>query len=108
MVIVLKENVLHKKRFRDICNDSEHHFLVLASLRKEVFRQLHEYVTAGHFGRRKTYDKIRKYFTGTICTRIYPIGVESALPVGLVKCPIDMVNTNATIQCWLSNGTHWT
>ena len=61
-VIVLKENILYKKRFRDICNDSEHLFLVPASLRKEVFRQLHEYVTAGHLGRRKTYDKIRKRF----------------------------------------------
>ena len=31
-VTVLKENILYKKRFRDICNDSEHLFLVPASL----------------------------------------------------------------------------
>ncbi|MEW8544975.1 MAG: reverse transcriptase domain-containing protein [Candidatus Thiodiazotropha sp.] len=60
--IELKDNMLYKKRLRDIGNDAEYLFLVPEALRKEVFRQLHEYVTAGHLGRRKTYDKIRKRF----------------------------------------------
>ena len=58
----LKDDILYKKRFRDIGNDAEYLFLMPAVLRKEAFRQLHENVTGGHLGRRKTYDKIRKRF----------------------------------------------
>lgn len=60
--IELRDNVLYKRREKDVCNDAEYLFLVPAILRKEVFRQLHEYITAGHLGRRKTYDKIKKRF----------------------------------------------
>ena len=60
--IELKDNILYKKRFRDVGNDAEYLFLMPAVLRKEAFRQLHENVTGGHLGRRKTYDKIRKRF----------------------------------------------
>ena len=61
-IIELKDDILFMKRFRDVGNDAEYLFLVLEALRKEVFRQLHECVTAGHLGRRKTYDKIKKRF----------------------------------------------
>ena len=60
--IELKQNILYKKRFRDIGNDAEYLFLMPAVLRKEAFRQLHEGLTGGHLGRRKTYNKIRKRF----------------------------------------------
>ena len=60
--IVIKDNILYKKRLRDVGNDAEYLILVPKVLRKEVFRQLHEYITAGHLGRRKTYDKIKKRF----------------------------------------------
>ena len=60
--IELKDNVLYKIRERDVGNDAEYLFLVPVILRKETFKQLHEYITAGHLGRRKTYDKIRKRF----------------------------------------------
>ena len=60
--IELKDDILYKKRFRDVGNDAEYLFLMPAVLRKEAFRQLHENVTGGHLGRRKTYDKIRKRF----------------------------------------------
>ena len=61
-IIELKDDILFMKRFRDVGNDAEYLFLVPEALRKEVFRQLHECVTAGHLGRRKTYDKIKKRF----------------------------------------------
>ena len=60
--IELKDNVLYKRRERDVGNDAEYLFLVPTILRKETFKQLHEYITAGHLGRRKTYDKIKKMF----------------------------------------------
>ena len=60
--IELRDDLLFKKRFRDVGNDAKYLFLMPAVLRKEVFRQLHENVTGGHLGRRKTYDKIRKRF----------------------------------------------
>ena len=60
--IELRDDLLFKKRFRDVGNDAEYLFLMPAVLRNEVFRQLHENVTGGHLGRRKTYDKIRKRF----------------------------------------------
>ena len=60
--IVLRDNILYKKRLRDVGNDAEYLILVPVVLRKEVFRQLHESVTAGHLGRKKTYDKIKKRF----------------------------------------------
>ena len=58
----LKDNILYKKRIRDIDNDAEYLFLMPNILRKEVFHQLHGNITGGHLGRRKTYDKIRKRF----------------------------------------------
>ena len=58
----LKDNILYKKRIRDIGNDAEYLFLMPNILRKEVFHQLHGNITGGHLGRRKTYDKIRKRF----------------------------------------------
>ena len=60
--IELRDDLLFKKRFRDVGNDAEYLFLMPAVLRKEVFRQLHASVTGGHLGRRKTYDKMRKRF----------------------------------------------
>ena len=60
--IVLRDSILYKKRLRDVGNDAEYLFLVPVVLRKEVFRQLHECVTAGNLGRKKTYDKIKKRF----------------------------------------------
>ena len=60
--IELRDDLLFKKRFRDVGNDAEYLFLMPAILRKEVFRQLHANVTGGHLGRCKTYDKIRKRF----------------------------------------------
>ena len=56
--IELKDDILYKKRFRDVGNDAEYLFLMPAVLRKETFRQLHANITGGHLGRRKTYDKI--------------------------------------------------
>ena len=56
------DDILFRKRFRDVGNDAKYLFLVSEALRKEVFRQLHECVTVGHLGRRKTYDKIKKRF----------------------------------------------
>ncbi|MEW8546534.1 MAG: reverse transcriptase domain-containing protein [Candidatus Thiodiazotropha sp.] len=61
-MIELKDEILYKKRFRDVGNDAEYLFLMPAVLRKETFRQLHESTTGGHLGRRKTYDKISKRF----------------------------------------------
>ena len=52
--IELKDDILYKKRFRDVGNDAEYLFLMPAVLRKETFRQLHANVTGGHLGRRKT------------------------------------------------------
>ena len=60
--IELRDDLLFKKRFRDVGYDAKYLFLMPAVLRKEVFRQLHENVIEGHLGRRKTYDKIRKRF----------------------------------------------
>ena len=60
--IELKDDLLFKKRFRDVGNDAEHLILMPAVLRKEVFHQLHASVTGGHLGRRKAYDKMRKRF----------------------------------------------
>ena len=60
--IVIKDNILYKKRLRDVGNDAEYLILVPEVLRREIFRQLHESITAGHLGRRKTYDKIKKRF----------------------------------------------
>ena len=60
--IEVKEDILYKKHFRNIGNDAEYLFIMPAVLRREVFRQLHDNVTGGHLGRRKTYDKIKKRF----------------------------------------------
>ncbi|MCG8078588.1 MAG: DDE-type integrase/transposase/recombinase, partial [Candidatus Thiodiazotropha taylori] len=60
--IELKDNILYKKRFSDVGNDVEYLLLMPAVLRKEAFRQLHENITGGHLGRRKTYVKIRNRF----------------------------------------------
>ena len=60
--IELRDDLLFKKRFRDVGNDAEYLILMPAVLRKEVFHQLHTSVTGGHLGRRKTYDKMRKRF----------------------------------------------
>ena len=58
----VKDDILYKKRFRDVGNDAEYLFLMLVVFRKEVFHQLQTNVTGGHLGRRKIYDKIRKMF----------------------------------------------
>ena len=60
--IELRDEILCKKRYRDVGNDAEYLFLMPTVLRKEAFRQLHASVTGGHLGRRKTYDKLRKRF----------------------------------------------
>ena len=60
--IELKDNILYKKRFRDIGNDAEYLFLMPNVLRREVFHQLHGNITDGHLGKQKSYDKIRKRF----------------------------------------------
>ena len=43
--IELKDNILYKKRIRDIANDAEYLFLMPNVLRKEVFHQLHGNIT---------------------------------------------------------------
>ena len=60
--IELRDDLLFKKRFRDVGNDAEYLILMPAVLRKEVFHQLHTSVTGGHLGRCQTYDKMRKRF----------------------------------------------
>ena len=85
--VVLRDNILYKKRLRDDGNDAEYLILVPVVLRKEVFRQLHECVTAGHLGRKKKLTiKSRNGFTGATCIKMYPIGVGLAQPVGQERC----------------------
>ena len=97
--IELRDNILFKKRFWDVGNDAEYLFLVPTALRKEVFQQLHEYVTAGHLGRRKTYDKIKKRFYWcnmlkdvTYWCRICPTCGSRKMPYRHAKAPMRQYN----------------
>ena len=60
--IEIKDGILCKKYIRADGTGADYLYIVLVSLRKEMFKHLHEYTTGGHLGRRKTYDKFKKRF----------------------------------------------
>ena len=82
----MNDDILYKKRFRDVGIDAEYLFFKPTVLRKEVFHQLHANVTRGHLGRRKTYDKIKKRFYWCNMRKMYLTGVGFVQPVSQEKC----------------------
>ena len=60
--IEIKDGILCKKYIRADGTGADYLYIVPVSLRKEIFKHLHEYTTGGHLGRRKTYEKFKKRF----------------------------------------------
>ena len=58
--IEIKDEILCKKQFT--VNGVDYLYIIPTSLRKEVFKHLHEYITGGYLGRNKTYDKLKRRF----------------------------------------------
>ena len=58
--IEIQDEILCKKQFT--VNGVDCLYIIPTSLRKEVFKHLHEYITGGHLGRNKTYDKLKRRF----------------------------------------------
>ena len=58
--IEIKDEILCKKQFT--VTGTDYLYIIPTSLRKEVFRHLHEYIIGGHLGRSKTYDKLKRRF----------------------------------------------
>ena len=101
--IELKDDILYKKRFRDVGKDADYLFVMPAVLQKETFRQLHANITGGILDRRKNYDKFRKRFY-CCCMHILDMLNLWVQEDATQECK----NTHATVQCWIANGTHWT
>ncbi|MCG8047960.1 MAG: reverse transcriptase domain-containing protein, partial [Candidatus Thiodiazotropha endolucinida] len=60
--LVIKEGVLCRKYEWDLGTGADYLYILPQSLRKNAFQQLHAYVTGGHLGRSKTYEKLKKRF----------------------------------------------
>ena len=76
--IEIKDEILCTKAIRTHGTGAEYLFIIPVSLRKEIFKHLHEYIT----GRSKTYDKLKhRAFIGATCTNMFHIGVGFALYV---------------------------
>ena len=56
----IKDEILCKKEIRAEGTGADYLFIIPVSLRKEIFKHLHEYITGGHLGRSKTYDKLKR------------------------------------------------
>ena len=61
-VIEIRDEILCKKHIRDDGTGTDYLYIIPPCLWKELFQHLHTYVTAGHLGRSKTYEKMRQRF----------------------------------------------
>lgn len=61
-LLEIKDEILCKKYVRDDGTGMDYLYIIPPCLRKEIFKHLHGYVTGGHLGRSKTYEKLRKRF----------------------------------------------
>ena len=61
-LLEVQDGIFCKTHERDDGTGTDYLYILPASLRKEAFRHLHEFITGGHLGRAKTYEKIRKRF----------------------------------------------
>ena len=60
--IEIRDGLLCKKYIRADGSGDDYVYIMQKTLRKECFNHLHEYITGGHLGRSKTYDKLKKRF----------------------------------------------
>ncbi|MCG8077014.1 MAG: hypothetical protein JAY75_12315, partial [Candidatus Thiodiazotropha taylori] len=61
-VIDIRDEILCKIHVREDGTGTDYLSIIPPCLRKELFQHLHTYITAGHLGRSKTYEKMRQRF----------------------------------------------
>jgi len=78
--LTLVNNVVYKKFY--FCNGSVEHLqlLVPSCLRQEVLKLAHNSVLSGHFGRKKTFEKVRREF--------YWFGMKEDIDVFVARCDL--------------------
>ena len=101
--IEIKDEILCKKQFT--VTGTDYLYIIPISLRKEVFRHLHEYITGGHLGSSKTYDKLKRRFYWcnmhrdvAYWCRICPTCGSRKLPPRRAKAPMRQYNVGFPME----------
>ena len=104
----VKDEILCKKYIRTDGSGNDYKYIMPVTLRKECFMHLHAYITGGHHGRRKTYEKLKKRFYwcnmhhNVSCVscwcRIYPICGSRKLPPRQEKAPMRQYNVGYPME----------
>ena len=90
---------------RDDGTGTDYLYIIPPCLRKELFQHLHTYVTAGHLGRSKTYEKMRQRFCWcnmhrdvSYWCRICPTCGSRKQPPRRAKAPLQQYNVGCPME----------
>ena len=101
----IQDEVLCKKYIRADGSGNDYMYIIPMTLRKECFMQLHAYITGGHLGRKKTYEKLKQRFYWcnmhrdvSYWCRICPTCGSRKLPPRRAKAPMRQYNVGYPME----------
>ena len=104
-LIEINDEILCKKHVRDDGTGDDYLYVIPSSLRKTLFQHLHMYITAGHLGRSKTYEKLRQRFYWcnmhrdvSYWCRICPTCGSRKQPPRQAKAPMQQYNVGCPME----------
>lgn len=104
-MIEIKDEILCKKQVRNDGSGADYLYIIPPNLRKELFQHLHTYITAGHLGRGKTYEKMRQRFYWckmhrdvSYWCRTCPTCGSRKMPPRRAKAPLQQYNVGCPME----------
>ena len=101
----IQDEILCKKYIRADGSGNDYMYIIPMTLRKECFMQLHAYITGGHLGRKKTYEKLKQRFYWcnmhrdvSYWCRICPTCGSQKLPPRRAKAPMRQYNVGYPME----------